>query len=342
MALQAEHKLALYMQDNLDTVYAKMGLSILRYYQYDIACVIDDGPHVGKDMLEFYPAGRSCPIVRDLDAAKALGANVFVLGTAPSGGMVPDAWWDIMRQAVAMGFSLVNGMHKPLNGLFELNFPGQFIWDIRQEPPGLKPGVGAAAKLNNKRVLMVGTDMAVGKKTTGLELYYAARKAGRNAAFVATGQGGISIVGSGIPLDAIRVDFAGGAVEQEVMRNREAEIIFIEGQGSLAHPGSTATLPLMRGSQPTHLVMCIRLGQTHLATAPDFPVPQLKDFIPFCETVAAGGGNFARPITLGVSANTAALDPREADTMLTNLEQTLGLPCLDPVRHGPARLLERL
>ncbi len=340
--LQPNHKLALYMQDNLDTVFAKMGLSILRYYPYDIACVIDDGPHVGKDMIAFYPSGRSCPIVKDLAAAKALGANVFVLGTTPAGGRVPDSWWDVIREAAAMGFSLVNGMHKPMTGMFELNAPGQFIWDIRQEPEGLMPGVGAAAKLNNKRILMVGTDMAAGKKTTGLEIYHALKQQGKDAAFIATGQGGISIVGSGIPLDAIRVDFAGGAVEREVMRNKDADYIIVEGQGSLAHPGSTATLPLMRGSQPTHLVMCVRLGQTHLATAPDFPVPNLKDFIPFCEMVAAAAGNFGRPKTLGVAANTSSMKPEEADAILQKLEQELGLPCVDPVRHGPGRLLAQL
>ena len=103
---------------------------------------------------------------------------------------------------------------------------------------------------------MVGTDMACGKMTTALEFFSWFKEKGLNTGFIATGQIGITITGDGIPLDAFKVDHACGAVETKVLENSNKDLIIIEGQGSLLHPGSTATLPLIRGSCPTHLILC--------------------------------------------------------------------------------------
>lgn len=57
------------------------------------------------------------------------------------------------------------------------------------------------------------------------------------------------IAGDDVPLDGVRVDFAAGAVKQLVMRyGNDYDLLHIEGQSSLLHPDSTATLPLIRGS----------------------------------------------------------------------------------------------
>jgi uncharacterized NAD-dependent epimerase/dehydratase family protein len=124
---------------------------------------------------------------------------------------------------------------------------------------------------------MVGTDMAVGKMTAGLELTRSLREMSRDAVFLATGQTGIAITGQGIPLDAIRVDHAGGAVERMVLEAAHHEIVVIEGQGSLLHPGSTATLPLMRGSCATHMILCHRAGMETLDGLDHVRIPPLRE-----------------------------------------------------------------
>lgn len=91
------------------------------------------------------------------------------------------------------------------------------MWDVRQEPSNLSVGTGRARFLPCKRVLTVGTDMAVGKMTVSLEMHRACLARGRRSRFLATGQTGIMIAGHGVPLDAVRVDYASGAVEQFVM-----------------------------------------------------------------------------------------------------------------------------
>ena len=95
---------------------------------------------------------------------------------------------------------------------------------------------------------------------------------------MATGQAGIAIAGKGLALDAVRVDFAAGAVEQTAIElSQDYDLLVIEGQGSLLHPGSTATLPLIRGSQPTDLILVHRAGAQHLRDLPTVLIPPLPD-----------------------------------------------------------------
>jgi uncharacterized NAD-dependent epimerase/dehydratase family protein len=238
--------------------------------------------------------------------------------------------------------SVVNGLHDLLAPRYPSLNEGQFIWDIRTEPKDISSGNGTAGTLDNRRVLLIGTDMAVGKMTAGLEIYRVARERGVRTSFVATGQIGITITGGGIPLDAIRVDFASGAVEREVLRGAEDELVIVEGQGALIHPGSTANLPLLRGSCPTHLVLCTKAGQEGLRTHPHIAIPPLRDYIRMYEDLAEACGTFLRPRTVAVAANTAEVSAEEADRYVRSVEEKLGIPCADPIRHGPDRLVDAI
>ncbi len=333
--------LALYMAGASTSSFGKMGYGILRYSPNPVACVIDP-EHAGEDMLALGMSPRACPIVASVTEAAALGAKVFVLGIAPPGGLIPEDWRPAIDQAVSLGLSLVNGLHEPLAPRYPNLATGQFVWDIRREPAGLDNGTGAAAHLPNRRVLMVGTDMAVGKMTAGLEFAAEARRRGISTGFVATGQIGITITGAGIPLDAVRVDYASGAVEREVLSHRDAELVVVEGQGSLVHPASTATLPLLRGACPTHLILCHRAGQTTLARPPKLAIPPLGDLIRLYEDLASVSGTFPRPVTLGICLNTSHLPDAEARAAVEDMADEVGLPCTDPVRFGVEELLDRL
>lgn len=325
--------LAVYMEGAVRHYGGKMGVGVLRYSPNPVVCVVDSET-AGGDLRAETGADRDAPIVATVDEALGLGAKALVLGIAPPGGLIPAEWLPAIDRAVAGGMTVVNGLHDKLAPRY-----GDKAWDIRTEPAGLKPGTGAAGALGNRRVLMVGTDMAVGKMTAGLELWKAL---GPTAAFVATGQIGITITGAGVPLDAIRVDFSAGAIEREVLAWRDAETVVVEGQGSIVHPGSTATLALLRGSMPTHLVLCAREGQTRLQNA-DVEIPSLDRLIALYEAIGEACGVFARPQTVGVALNTFHLkDEAEAREACDAVERTLGLPCDDPVRHGMVRLARKI
>lgn len=332
---------ALYMDGALGGPFGKMGYGVLRYSPNPIVAVVDAG-HAGQDSADVTGIPRTCPVVATLEEAHQLGAQVLILGIAPPGGAIPDEWWPVLDDAVTLGMSLVNGLHDRLAPRYPVLQAGQFVWDIRVEPAELGVGMGRAKDLPNRRVLMIGTDMAVGKMTAGLELWTCARRRGIAAAFIATGQIGITITGSGVPLDAIRLDFASGAIEQEVLKVAEAPLVIVEGQGSLLHPGSSANLPLLRGACPTHLVLCHRARMTHLARVPWVQVPPLGDLLRLYEDLAAGCGSFPRPVSSGICLNTSGLAEAEALAELAQLESEIGLPVVDPVRYEPGRLLDAI
>ncbi len=149
---------------------------------------------------------------------------------------------------------------------------------------------------------------------------------------------------AGVPLDAVRLDFSTGAIEREVMLRKDADLIIIEGQGSLGHPGEYCQpKPLLRGGMPTHLILCHRAGQNHLTTLQHVPISPLGDLIRLYEDLGAACGLFPKPVTVGVALNTSHIaSDEEALAGCEALERELGLPTQDPVRHGPGRLVDAL
>ena len=145
-------------------------------------------------------------------------------------------------------------------------------------------------------------------------------------------------MGKGIPLDAFIVDRACGAVETMVMDEGDKDIVFVEGQGSLANPGSTATLPLMRGTCPTHLVLCHIAGMDMLHHAPHIKRPPLREFIQLNESLCRTCGSFPITKTIGISLNTYHMSEEEAREEIDRLEDEVGLPVTDVVRYGPEKL----
>lgn len=338
--LNKNQKIAVYMEANLDSDYGKMGYGVMRYIKNPVVCVVDS-INAGKRVNDACSLPYDYPVVASIAEAHDLGAEVLVLGTAPSGGRVPDDWYPQLEQALEFGMSIVNGLHDRLNeqiGDKISNPDNQWIWDVRQ--PAFTPAIASAraAELNNKRVLMVGTDMAVGKMTVGLEVYKWVTEKNPSSTFVATGQIGITVTGQGIPLDAFKLDHACGAVETAVMGVANSDIIFVEGQGSLLHPGSSATLSLLRGSCANRLIMCHRAGMIRLRKPEAVKVPPIKEFIQLNEELARVCGSLTTATTIGVALNTSKLDQEAAQHEIAKLEDETGLPVDDVVRFGAGKL----
>ena len=343
----------LLLHGGLDDLSGKTGLAMLRYRSGPIVAVIDPA-FAGSDLQQVSGIERAVPVVADMAAALAYGPEVAVVGLAPSGGRLPQAMRADLLAALEAGLNLASGLHSRLGDDPELaaacSRAGQWIWDLRQEPAGLEVAAARAAALPCRRVLAVGSDMAVGKMSACLELQAEARRRGLDARFVGTGQAGILISGQGVALDAVRIDYAAGAVEAAVLAaavgaGPEA-LLLVEGQGSLCHPGSSATLPLLRGSQPTELLLVHRAGQSHVRTRPgEVPVAiaPLAELIAALEALAAlGRPDGLRPRVRAVALNTARLDAAAAQLAVAATAAELGLPCADPVRHGAGVLLQTL
>ncbi len=340
--LTAENKVAILLHEGIKGHHGKTGLAFLRYSETSTVAVIDR-TCVGESLAALTGIEADVPIVASVTDALAYNPDVLLIGIAPSGGQLPQDLETEVKQAVEAGLSIVNGLHSFLAPKFPNLSASQWIWDIRQEPLDISIGKGKARALNNQRILTVGTDMAIGKMSTSLELYRAAKSKGIKAQFLATGQAGIAIVGSGIALDAVRVDFAAGAVEQKVLElSQDSDLVIIEGQGSLLHPGSTATLPLIRGSQPTGLILVHRAGAKHIRDLPDILIPPLPEVVRLYETVASAAGAFGKIEVKAIALNTFGMDETTAKDAIKETQQLTGLPCSDVVRFGGEFLLSAI
>ena len=187
--LKETDKIAIWMESSIDDDYGKMGISALRYLDNEIVCVIDS-VFAGKKISEVSIIKKDIPIVESINKAKSLGANVLLLGVLTSGGIRPKPWDSVIKESLSQGMSIINGLHDQVYPQFKKYLTGtnQWIWDTRV--PKFIPKIGSAksANLNNKRVLVIGTDMAAGKMTVGLELYSYLKDKQIKTGFVATGQ----------------------------------------------------------------------------------------------------------------------------------------------------------
>tara|TARA_Y100001934_G_scaffold281736_2_gene392484 strand:+ start:681 stop:1706 length:1026 start_codon:yes stop_codon:yes gene_type:complete len=338
--LKPEHSLIIHFDDQMGKRNGKMGHGVIRFSSNSIVGCVDKDSY-GKSVQDVLGYGPHSPVVKDVSESLGLGGNVLVLGMAPSGGRLPPYMFDEVDRAVEGGLSIINGLHEPLANRYPELQKKQWIWDIRKEPKNLGIASARAAFLRNRRLLMVGTDMAIGKMTSGIKIWKEALERGINAKFLATGQIGICISGSGIALDSIRVDYACGAVEKMVLDNSDAELQIIEGQGSIIHPGSTSTLPLLRGSCPTHLVLCHRAGSNRLADH-DIRFPPLSQLISLYEDIASACGGFPKPRTVGIALNTSMLKDSHADDAIARFSQETGLPVVDPLRGSVQFLVDAI
>jgi uncharacterized NAD-dependent epimerase/dehydratase family protein len=275
--------------------------------------------------------------------AAAAGAKSLVIGVAPVGGALRPEWTATLVEALRAGLDLISGMHSPLATVPELaevaKQTGRKLVDIRKPPPGIPAANGE--KRTGKRLLMVGTDCALGKKYTALALHREMQKRGMKCSFRATGQTGIMISGGGMPMDAVVSDFLSGAAELLSPNNDADHWDVIEGQGSLFHPAYAAvTLGLVHGSQPDAMVLCHQVGRTFIVDYPDYPIPPLTECIRRYEEAAQLTNRNARVI--GLSINTSGLDDAARGDALAQASTETGLPAVDPIATGVGPLIEAL
>ena len=281
----------------------------------------------------------------DMTVAEAVAAGVksLIVGTALVGGGIPDAWLNSLCEAARSGLDVVAGLHTRLDSIPALvdaaREGGTRLVDVRT-PPAVLP-VGSGRKRGGKRLLTVGTDCALGKKYTALQLEKDMRAAGLDVDFRASGQTGIMIAGRGIPIDCVVADFISGAAELLSPDNTPEHWDVIEGQGSLFHPGYAAVSHgLLIGSQPDAFVVCHAAGRTHIEGWEYMPVPSIEALIE--RTVAIGQLTNPSIRCVGISVNTQSLADGERAAYLAGLHERHQLPCVDPLLHGTRAIIEQL
>jgi uncharacterized NAD-dependent epimerase/dehydratase family protein len=267
--------------------------------------------------------------------ARARGARAAVIGVANIGGVLQDNWISPLCEALAAGLDVISGMHGRLADVPELQAHadrhGRRLLDVRIPPRNIPVATGR--KRTGRRLLTVGTDCALGKKYTALTLTREFKQRGVNAEFRATGQTGILIAGSGIPIDAVISDFVAGAAEMLSPDATTDHWDIIEGQGSIFHPAyAGVSLGLLHGSQPDVIVLCHAVGRDRILSLPEYATPGLREGLELTLTLARRTNPNVR--AAGIALNTASLGRTEGLAAMERLELSLGLPVADPLRPG--------
>ncbi len=276
--------------------------------------------------------------------ATSNGLKTLVIGIANDGGFIAPEWVPHIVSALAAGLDVAAGLHERLADHPEISEAarkhGRTLYDIRRPQQAFKTGTGK--KRAGKRLLMVGTDCAVGKKYSALAIDRELRRRGVPSTFCPTGQTGMMITGRGIAIDSVVADFIAGAAEWLSPAAADNHWHVIEGQGALLHPAfAGVTLGLVHGSQPDALVICHEAGRRELqGYEGDYACPSLTDALAVHVAAAKLTNPNARGI--GVSLNTSLLGEAEARAALRAAEAELGLPACDPLRFGPAPIVDHL
>ena len=339
--LGKRRRLAVLAEGSFTPLDGKTALGVLRYRPEEVAAVIDS-TRAGRTCESCVGIGGATPVVGDVAAAAALGADGLLIGIAPQGGELPAAWRAMVREALERGWDVLSGLHTFLSDDAELaglaRARGASLLDVRRTPPRRPIATARAARADALVVLTVGSDCNVGKMTAALELRHELAGRGVRAAFVATGQTGIFVADQGIAVDAVPADFVAGFAEEMVLEaSRDADIVLVEGQGALRHPGySGVTLALLHGTAPAAMILCHQCGRESIRRADVF-IPPLRQLVREYEETSAWV-NPARVV--GVALNTRDLDEPGARAAVATAEAETGLPVADPVRFGARPLAD--
>jgi uncharacterized NAD-dependent epimerase/dehydratase family protein len=326
---------------DFSTFGAKTAVCYLRYRGEDVVAVVDHTKS-GRSVEDIVGFGGDVSIVADVDSALALDPELAVVGVAPQGGRLNDLLRSQILRCVREGMDVASGLHDFLMDEPEIvvaaRESGARLWDVRWVPSSQTVGTGHGCRTGARTALLVGSDCNVGKMTVTLELYQEARHRDLNVSWAATGQTGMMLRERGIAIDRVIADFIGGAAEDLVnYEGNGRDIVFVEGQGSLVHPGyAGVTLALMYGVMPDCMVMVHAPSREMIGDSP-FRMPRLSGLIQLYQTVMEP---LKKSPVVAIALNTAGFEPSAARDIINAAEQETGLPATDPVRFGSSNTLD--
>ena len=336
----------IYCESNFGTMDGKTANGLIRSSaKYQIVGVIDSTKG-GMDTGEVLTGEKNgIPLFSTFDHALeslAIVPNQFIYGIAPSEGFLQKDERNIVFKAMKQGMNIVNPLHEFFTDDEEfVNYSvqcGVEINDVRKPP--LKKDMhlfsGRILDINTPIVAVLGTDSAVGKRTTSVILEAALLEMGLNVAFVATGQTGL-IQGAkyGVAIDAIPSQFMTGEIENEIMKayeNEKPDIIIVEGQGALSHPAYISSCAIIRGSRPGAIIVQHPPKRENLGDFHFMGMPTIKSEIELIE-------NFSKTKVIAVTLNHENMSDKEISDAITEYENQLHLPTTDVLKHGCGKLI---
>ena len=336
-----------YCEGNFGAIDGKTANGLVRNSErYKILSVIDS-EKAGLDagtVLDQAPNGIS--ICRDLEASLGVADGIpdyFIFGMAPSSGMLSIRERALIIEAMNYGMNVVNGLHEFLSDdpVFKAASLANnvTILDVRKprDKKEMRTFTGRVLDLPCRRIAILGTDCAIGKRTTATILTRVLNEHGVKTVMVATGQTGL-IQGAryGIALDATPSQFCAGELEATVIEayeNEHPDVIVVEGQGALSHPAYSSSAFILRGSCPHGVVLQHAPKRALRCDFDNMKMPTPADEINLIQT-------FADTSVIGVAINHEDMTGNDLANVIERYEQELGLPATDPLSDSPQRLAD--
>ncbi|MBP1970290.1 putative NAD-dependent epimerase/dehydratase family protein [Virgibacillus natechei] len=340
----------IYCENNFGKMDGKTANGLVRSSRkYQIQGVIDS-TKVGMDTGELLSGEKNgIPVFASLDhALKNLPTTPaqFIYGIAPSEAFLKSDERNIVLRAMENGMNIVNTLHEFFTDDEEfVKHSKQFnvtITDVRKPPhkKDMHLFTGRILHIETPVITILGTDSAIGKRTTSVLLEEALNKKGIKTAFITTGQTGL-IQGAkyGIAVDALPSQFITGEIENEIMKAHDTEnpdIIIVEGQGALSHPAYISSNAIIRGSRPGAVIVQHAPKRKFLGDFNFMEMPTLKGEIELIEAYSKISKVIATTI------NHEDMTDKEVEEEIKQNETQLNLPSTDVLTHGCDKLIDSI
>lgn len=271
--------------------------------------------------------------------------DYFIYGIAPTHPILSKEEREVFFEAMENGMNIINGLPEFFSDDVEFidraSEYGVTITDIRKPLPrkDLRHFTGNIHQMHTPTIAIMGTDCAIGKRTTAQRLVRALREEGLIVTFIATGQTGL-LQGAkyGAAIDMLSSGHATGAVEHAILMAEETEkphIIIVEGQGSLGHPSYTSSAAILKGALPDAIIIQHAPKRLNYCTYPDIPLKSLQSEIDLIE-------EFCGPRVIAITINHENMSDSELDIVIDEYEETYQLPVTDVLKKGCDKLLDKL
>ena len=337
----------IYCEGSFGQIDGKTANGLVRHSQaYRILSVIDTRLK-GQDSGQVLDnVSNAIPIVEDLEAAVTRQAdipNTLIYGIAPSTGKMSATDREVVLDAISLGMNIVSGLHEYLGDDPEISSAAEAanvkIRDIRKPQPisDMRLFDGSVSEVKAIRIAVLGTDCAIGKRTTANILARELNARGIKTILVSTGQTGLMQGAKyGIAMDAVPPQFCCGELERVIVaasHDNDPDVILIEGQGALSHPAFCTSAFILRGSQPSAVVLQHAPKRAHRCDFPTMPMPLIKSEITLIEA-------FADTRVIGITLNHEAMTGTDVIRTIDSLSRDLGIPVTDALTQPEVHLTD--
>ena len=336
----------IYCEGNFSHIDGKTANGLIRCSKsYRIVSVIDSTKEGLDSGIILDNTINHIPIYQDLEKAVTFEKHIpdtFIYGLAPTNGKFSIIDRKVVLQAIELGMNIVSGLHEYLSDDSEIVKAAKLknikIRDIRKPKPSkdMKVFNGRVANIDAIKIAILGTDCAIGKRTTATILEKTLNEQGIKTILINTGQTGLIQGGSyGIALDAVPSQFCSGELEKvivEAFLTEKPQVILIEGQGALSHPAFCTSAFILRGSQPNAVILQHAPKREYRCDFPNMPMPNVADEILLIE-------KFANTKVIGLTLNHEGMTTSETKQAIIAYVTKFRLPVTDVLRSSAMDLV---